>query len=253
MKKRLFIPVLVLLTVIFCGCASEKGFYPLLSVEGDVDNAISFSAIENDFELRDYTYDDIKYNGYELTDILTAAGVRSENSKIYLMSSDGMMAALDYADLDQNYITFSEKGWEAMNIDYPPSGDVKEIKKIVVADQNEKPEYALVVKTAGDSETVLTCGRMLSGDQTVARKEEGTNEKNSKKVTVYTSVSGYYIPDYLGVSGKALVNIGDSRGKNAFYYADGYLVPGGNMINYLSLTDKETIEDIRSLSLQTGN
>ena len=252
MKKRLIIPLFVLLVFALCGCGSDKAFNPLLAVCGDVNNVLSFSASENDFSKINYTFEDEKYSGYKLSDILQAAGVKSENSKIYFMAADGMMAAIDYKDLAENYITFTEKGWEAMNVDYPPSCNVKEMKQIVVVDMDENPDYGVKVNFADGAADVLTCGKLLVGDRIDARKVEGTNEKGGKQVTVITTVSGLYIPDYLGCSADSLISLGDADGKSAFYYADGYLKANGNAIDYVSLEHKEDIADVRSLSLKSA-
>lgn len=252
--KKGFIGIFLLMCILITtGCSSEEGFYPLLSVEGDVDNVLSFSYIDNDFTIQKYEYEDKTYSGFKLSDILAAAQVKDQNSKIYLVSSDGMMAAIDYSSLAENYLTFTDKGWEAMNIDYPPSGDVKEIKKIVVVDQNEKPQYGLEVTNSNGETSVLTCGKLLTGNHQIIRKEEGTNKKNDKQVTVITSLEGVYIPDYMNTAVDSFVEVGDSQNKSAYYYGDAYLVSDGNVIDYVSLTYKETIDDIRSISLKQDN
>ena len=251
MKKKLIVLLLALLAFAVCGCGNELTFNPLLNVCGDVDNVLSFSAAENDFSQTDYTFEDGKYSGYKLADILQAAGVKSENSKIYFMAVDGMMAAIDYKDLAENYITFTEKGWEAMNVDYPPSCNVKEMKQIVVVDMDETPDYGVKVNFADGTSDVLTCGELLVGDQIDARKVEGTNEKGGRQVTVITTVSGLYIPDYLDGSADSLISLGDADGKSAFYYADGYLKANGNVIDYVSVEHKENIADIRSIALKS--
>lgn len=249
MKKVLIVLGLTWLLVLSCGCGQSVEFCPALEVVGDVNQALEFTMTDNDFALQSVEYAGNKYQAYSLRDILDKAQLKNPQSQIYLVAADGMMASLNYQDIAENHIAFTEKGWEALNADFPPSGDVKEIKRIVVADGSANPEYALRITKADGTVQSLTCGQLLTANREIISYKEGTNEKNGNSVTVFTANEGYYIPDLLGVNADSLVTLTDSDGKAAFYYADGYIVAAGNSLSYVSSDHKDKVDNLRALSV----
>ena len=251
MKKTLSVFSVIILLValaVCCGCQQDVAFNPALCVVGDVEQSVTLTEAENDFEKVDFSEDNQKYSGYSLKEIIDTAVPKNADSTIYLLASDGMMAAFAYADLAESYIFFADKGWETVNIGYPPSGNVKEIKSVIVVDNAENPQYGLKIGKADGSVEVLTCGRLMVSDRQIITKTEGTNEKGGHAVTVYTSKEGLYIPDYLQVSADGYVMLTEAGGGKAYYYADGYIFAKENRIDYYSAIDKEIVENIAEVS-----
>lgn len=250
MKKAFLIFCLTAILGSLCGCGEAAEFYPTLAVVGDVEQAISFTAAENDFTAETIEYGGNKYSAYKLQDILSAAKPKNTDSKVYFVAADGMMASIDYKDVGENYIAFTEKGWEALNDGFPPSADVKEMKRIVVVDNAEAPEYALHMTKADGTAQVITCGRLLIANRQIINTKEGSNEKGGHAVSVFTGKEGYYIPDCLDISADSLVMLTDAAGKSAYYYADGCIAAAGNALNYVSADGKDEVLDVRGVSLQ---
>ncbi len=126
-----------LIVVLFRQHSASGGYIPPLTVQGDVETVLplqydgkQYTASSTDretatvLETKSFVFDGSKHRGIPLTSILDVSGLYAEECHIYLAGYDGMMSSLDVSQLVENYVLFTENGWEIMNVDWQPSCNV---------------------------------------------------------------------------------------------------------------------------------
>ena len=221
-QKKIFIGVVILLAAIaLCEgillltgvCTkADSAYIPSLQVVGDVENSATVTYSDGKYSVsidggekiscKTMTFDsDGKtYKGVFLGDITGAVGLCTEKTHIYYCGYDDMLSSIDASTLADNYIVFTSNGWEAINLDYPPSSNVKGMEYIVaVADNPEDVENSVTVTDDSGYERILSPGTLFITDTTYTRKYHGQSEKGGKQVTVFTT------DKFVEIGGKRLV------------------------------------------------
>jgi hypothetical protein len=94
-----------------------------------------------------------------LEEMLSMAGPASADFSVYIIASDGRIAALQGDQLQGSYIGWgSQNGWEAFNPSHPVSSNIKGIREMVVALEERQDDFGLNIISMEENITSITPG-----------------------------------------------------------------------------------------------
>lgn len=243
------------------GNIRKQAYYPGLEITGDVSENIIIKSEDFLTEDAGLTRHKIDFNGskvfaFKLQEILGLSKPVSPDSKVYLAGSDGKAAEVLYSDTKDCYIVFSaEKGWEAKNPLHPPSTNIKDLSKIIVAADSAGPgelAFGFSLITMDRNLIHVTPGNLALDSNTVFDLA-GTS---SKELTG----SAYVVREIFTIDGLLLkYDVSDrcedlliisEEGQFIFTNDPGYFEISGNEIDYMPGDGSETVKKIKGVVME---
>lgn len=247
-KNSIFIIIILSLSIAFLSVlflfinTPINTYIPNLKVEGDVSRAF---VIKN---IKDFKTCTVKFNGKKLTcikldDIVKKSEPAFEKGSILIVGEDGFTSEISSQKLGGCFISFSkENGWEAVNLNYPPSTNVKGIKSLLLVSKDENVGNGVGIITPEANVASLTVGSILAGSFISYPYFEGrsfvtkNNVENSSDI--YTRHTVVKLKDLIDIKNGDEVLVTGKNGSCTKVDGGGYLEVKNNAINY-TLFDKE--------------
>ncbi len=226
MKKTNFL-IAVIMIVLFSSCTNEVKSE--LIITGDVQNEIVLNDYEN-----------------SVTDILEKADVLNEDYFIVISSFDGVMATINYDELtDAKIIYTDENKWQFVSEHHPRQAGVKNIEYIVVvANSVLEEQNALRILSEFGSFSVSYGGLFLL-DKNVISISYDSAKKNDYEVQPITKLEviplSYWMPNAYDV----IAYCGD--GSEHMVSPEGFIEWRGNTVDYIAPNGKDRIPHIIGL------
>lgn len=222
---------------------------PPLKVIGDVGNSFSFFGLE-EFKTHKIKNNDTKLKAVALKDIIQKSEQSVDSYEILIIGNDGLMAQIDNDKIEESYISYSIKnGWEAVNLNHPPSCNVKRIKEIVVVSKENDWDYGFNIFKEDENLINVTPGQMYKKAITIYPYFEGESsvEKDGKeyKTSIYTQRKIFKLEDILGNHQYENVLVMGEKGESSYFDDEGYFELKDNYINYIFSDGKKQIEKVQ--------
>ncbi|MCK4260369.1 MAG: alkaline phosphatase family protein [Halanaerobiales bacterium] len=262
--KLIVYAIIILILGIFVGrfisiyffSTTSSLYIPELTIIGDVQNPLDMTTLE-EFQLKKFTYKGDTYEGVVLQNLIGKTEPFVENFDIQLVGNDGLVAQFSGKNLTGCFITFTDKnGWEAINLNYPVSSNVKKLKEIYVVSRELSWDYGINFITSDENLKNVTPGQLLSSTYNSYLKFEGiskvTKDDQTYQTSIFTRRRTIQIEDILKRDNLLSENSGQmlvigAKGEMAFH-KDGFLEIKDNQIDYLS-TEEKLINDVKGVIL----
>lgn len=226
MRKTNFLLAPVLL-VLFSSCSNEVKSE--LIITGDVQNEIVLTDYEN-----------------SVTDLLDESNVLNEDCFIVISSFDGVMSAINYDELtDAKIIYTDENNWQFVSEHHPPQAGVKNIEHIVVVANSVLEEQNALRIISEFGSFSVGYGRLFLLDKDIISIEYDSAKKNDYEVQPITKLEvipiSYWIPNAYDV----IVYCAD--GSEHIVSPEGFIEWRGNTVDYIAPNGKDRIANIIGL------
>ncbi len=182
--------------------------------------------------------------GIPLVNLVEASQPLSGEYSILLLGNDGLFAQLKGDELGGCYIVKKDGGWNTVATQHPVNAGIKDISKIVIADETEGLDFGVNIISQNENLLHLTPGNMFRQQLTCYPYLEGETELEEgyaislfkqKQVLPLTAVTAEEINSVL-VMGKG--------GEYERFNGAGYLELSNNEINYLHPESKTVVRNI---------
>lgn len=185
--RRKLVRAAVLVAVALAGLALLH-YFPLegqtastqpLSIVGDVDNVVTLRGVdEGDFPISAIDRDDRRLRAIALSDILEAAGPKTDDYRVFFVGDDGRTAAISGEHLEDNLVVLGQEyGWEAINPRHPISSNIKNLAEVVVVAEDPPPVVSVNVFREGHTLGHYTPGELMTSGYSVRSRPVGTSSK----------------------------------------------------------------------------
>ncbi|MFI3237463.1 MAG: alkaline phosphatase family protein [Lachnospiraceae bacterium] len=259
-KKKIICTIASIVLIIVVGVvgylvgSQQTGFQPSFRVIGDIDEEIIIESLK-DYELTSFSYSDETIKGVSIHTLIDSSTLLDANSNILIVGADGFASEISYQSAAESYIVFSkENGWEIMNVNHPPSCDIKNIKEIVVVSAEETSNYVFSVFTENENLYGKTIGQMYLDITTSYYSFEGTSKINDNFVTVYMPHTIFDMQDMMqkyevdeAYTSTGMLFLDD--GSIVQVPLDGYIELDGCDINYVSYDTEYEYLDVGGMYL----
>lgn len=222
---------------------------PQFIVTGDVENEISVNGFD-EFTTEKITYNENQYDAIKVIDLLNNAIPKGNDISVFLCAPDNVMAQISLNQFDENdYIIFSENGWQFVSKKFPPQSGIKNINKIMVSAKEAEMQKCFRI-IYGDKTITKTYGELFLTDSQTFAVLEGEAKKGEYKTNPYTRRS--LIPlinlcdDFsIETSTKAIGYFND--GSQCDVDLNGYIEFRGNSVDYIGIDKKSRKADMIGL------
>ena len=234
--------------------SASSSYTPPLNIVGDVSEPFTLRSLEDDFDMIDIETKDGSVKGIKFEDILEKVSPLSDNSDIFLVGIDGMMAKIEDMTLEGSFISFSDaNGWEAIHYNHPPSSNVKHLKEIIIVSTDEdRLDIGMNIINSEKNIRNITPGELYANSATLLTYFEGESSVEKEGVhyntSVYTQRRIFKLEDMVEESlQNALVM--NALGDIKSIEANSYFEANSNTIDYVSASGKERLKDVKGVIL----
>lgn len=182
--------------------------------------------------------------GLSLTKLIELAKPTSNDYSILLLSSDDCFIQLKGKELEGCYIVREEGNWNAVMTIQPPSTALKNLKKIIVADDTSGLVGGVNVISQNENILSITPGNMFRQQVSCYAHFAGTEEDEEEHVaTLFHQKRVLPLASAAKEEIKSVIVMGKG-GEFANLPGAGYLELSGSAINYLSPEGKTVVRNI---------
>ena len=251
--------VLVVLVLVvafgFIRAGDRSRSIPLtLEVVGDVRQRLAVTGPGDlDMETETLPLGERTVEAVSLEPLLEAVAPTSPEFRLLLIGRDGRSAVMCNTHLSVSRIGFGDKhGWEMINENHPPSGNIKNLATIVVIDDTLTPEKSFNVIQPGHNLVRSSVGEMFARGYRVVYDLRGVSTQQHEGVDLeVTSLDRRRVVDLDDVLHPAQLDgalVVGERGEISGLRQDGQMILGSNQISYWVGGEIE-IDDVRGLVL----
>ncbi len=250
MKKIQWIVIFILAAIVIGQYVlTDNNYITKINIWGDVETPIEISDASQ-FNKETVEFSGEKYKGIKLKDVIDKAKAYTDNSTVLITGADGLTSEIDFELSEQCFIVLSSKnGWEAVNLELPPSSNIKNITDIVVASKNEINDFGVQFFTKDDNLINITNGMLYKKDIMLKKKFEGTSIKGQEKnfVTVYTPKKLIKICDAASMPEKQPVTVLLDNGRQIYTDSSQYFELKKNTIDLYLEDEKQELSNVRGV------
>lgn len=258
-EKNILIYISILIVGILVGTYinslinKDDSYVPYLKVVGDIETPFSIKNM-SEFEQVKIEHKGEKINAVSLKSIIDKAKPINDNNKIVLMGIDGMVAALEYSQMEGSYISFSSKnGWESINHNHPVSSNVKMLKEILVISEENNFSYGLNIIDVDKNIKNYTPGQMYFTMTSLypyfIGESKVDNNGQEYKTEVYEEKNLTSLKQVVDIDFNCRNLVMGALGESREITEDGRLEINDNSIDYIRLESRDKIENVVGIIL----
>lgn len=258
-RKKLVL-FLIILGTFFLGYFSSKftgkknQYIPPLEIVGDILNPEIKRELFEKMEDIKVEEDREKIKALKLEEVILKSEPISDENEIVLVGQDGLTSKIDGETLENSYLSFnSEYGWEVINLNHPPSSNIKDLNRIIIISKEDSLDIGVNIIKDDENIKNLRIGKLHNENRRILPYFEGISEMekdgNSLSVEVRKEKIIFQMTEILKDinwnKGIAVSKLGEIKEIKR----DGYLELGLNTMDYVSSDGKERLEDIVGIIL----
>lgn len=226
-------------------------YIPPLKVVGDVANIVTLQNPKELGKLAEITFQGTKYQAGKLADLIAQAKPEGKASQVYLVGSDGFIAAIGAGNMADCYISFTaQNGWEAVNLKHPVNSNVKAVQEIVVIADGSARNWGFRVISAKGNLVQTTPGQLevqsLKERLFLEGQAEIQHDGQYYESRIYTRQKTFQLADLTPVNKGDIVLVLGAKGQNLLA-SQGYFEVKDNLINYWQPEERSVLENVKGV------
>ncbi|MDM8533728.1 alkaline phosphatase family protein [Clostridiaceae bacterium HSG29] len=247
-NRNIFLIMLVLFSLLLCSCSEAKVEYGNILISGDIKENIDFNKLITSLETEDIEVNGEKVSAYDFENIVNLFDSVYHQNNIYLVALDGFSNKFSSNSISDTYLFYNEvNGWCYYSEKHPVNSKIKNIKKIIVANDTDEINYEFGFNIIKNDETIhYDISELLLNKSSIYFHLDGVTKKDNNELGVMKKKEIIAFNDLDLDDIKFLLM--SSEGNHEYLKSDkGYLVIDGSKVNYIDKKNSKVINDVKGV------
>ncbi len=247
-NKRFFLIMLVIFSLLLCSCNEKKVEYGNISIYGDIKENVDFNKLIISLESKDIEVNGNKEIGYDFESVVNLFDLVYQQNNIYLVALDGFANKFSSDSISDTYLFFNEdNGWCYYSEKHPVNSRIKNIKKIIVANDTDETDYEFGFNIIKNDKTLhYDISELLLNKTSIYFHLDGITKKDGIELGVMKKKEIISFNDLELDDTKFLLM--SSQGNHEYLKSDeGYLIIDGSKVNYIDKESGKVMNDVKGI------